>query len=88
MNINGLSVIETIAPARSREYWEVSMSPSDRPAWPRMNENSPIWLKPAATTRLVLAGYGKRNPLAAVISDLPTTIKTDHTMTSRQLAAR
>ena len=49
----GCRVMEKRAPARSMPYCSPEKKPSFTPAWPRMNENSPIWARPAATTRPV-----------------------------------
>ena len=49
-------MIDTIAPARISEYCALSMSPSVTPVWPMMNENSPIWLRPAPMTSAARTG--------------------------------
>ena len=52
-----------------------------------MNENSPIWLRPAATTSDVRPGYGNRKPITIVMRPLPTTTSVERRMTSRQWPA-
>ena len=56
---SGFRVMEKRAPARSRPYCSPEKKPSFTPAWPRMNENSPIWARPAATTRPVRNGWAR-----------------------------
>ena len=43
-------MIDSTAAARMIVYWSASIRSRPRPAWPTMKLNSPIWLRPAATT--------------------------------------
>ena len=62
---------------------DASSSPSPRPACPTMNENSPIWLRPAATTRAVRGGCARTAIAADEAGCSPSRRRT-----SRRTAAR
>ena len=53
---SGLSVIEMSAPATMSWKPSSGSRPSERPTVPTMNENSPIWAKPAATVSAIRVG--------------------------------
>src|SRR5258707_694442 len=70
---SGLRVMDRRAAASTSAYW-ASLSMRNRTAdWPRMNENSPIWARPAATTRAVSAGRRSRRGRDRAARPLPTT---------------
>ena len=53
---NGLSAIDSSAPATMSWNPSGGRSPSDSPTVPRMNENSPIWARPAPTVKATRIG--------------------------------
>ena len=46
-----------------------------KPVCPRMKENSPIWLEPAATTNAVRAGRGNGSTQAPATTNFPNTTR-------------
>ena len=55
-NANGLTVIESNAPARIRSRPSIGISPRDTPKSASIKENSPIWASAADTTKAVDIG--------------------------------
>ena len=84
--MSGLTMIDSTAAARISPYWSTSSKPRATPVCPTMNENSPIWLRPAATTIMVRADDGSARPSSSVMSDLPITTRSVRMMTLSKLA--
>ena len=61
---NGLTVIETRAPARTRPRLSGTSKPREIASSTRMNENSPIWERPAAIVNAFAAGRRKARAIA------------------------
>ena len=60
--------------------------PAPRATWTRMNENSPIWVRPTPTSSAVTSGYPKSRTTSAQITSLPTTTRPMIAISSGRLA--
>lgn len=80
--------MDTTAPPRIRLYWSALSTPSAMPVCPMMNENSPIWERPAAMVSEVRAPAENSAPSAMLISHLPAMMRATSAASSRACAVR